>query len=117
MHLKISSPEKNIFEGSIRKITIPTEAGMLTILPEHAPMVTALKPGVINVYPTEMPGPDFIFENDSIALSVGKGMVFVDGKMVRIVTAVATTSLKDSENTLQTMKHDLEDQIKKLKVK
>jgi hypothetical protein len=42
-------------------------------------------------------------------------MAFVDGKIVRIVTAVATTLLKESEKDLETKKLKLEDDIKKLR--
>lgn len=42
-------------------------------------------------------------------------MAFVDGNVVRIVTAVATTSPEESAETLHKMKLALEDQIKLLK--
>jgi len=118
MLLKISSPSKIIYEWKIKQITLPTEWWMITILPNHNPLVTALKPGIINIVPTQKPtSSEFLFSKNSIPLSVSKGMVFVDGKIVRIVTAVATTNPKDSQKKLKTMKENLEWQIKLLKKK
>jgi len=116
MKLKISSPAKTIFEWEIKQITLPTEIGDVTILPWHAPMVTALKPGIINIVPTnQVPKNEFTFSKNTISISASKGMAFVDGKIVRVVTAVATTSLKESEKDLADKKKKLEDDIKLLR--
>lgn len=53
MQLKISSPAKTIFEWEIKEIILPTEIGEVKILPWHTPMVTVLKPWIINLIPTE----------------------------------------------------------------
>ena len=116
MKLKISSPEKVVYEWDVKQVSLPTETGMITVLPNHIPMVTSLKPWVIKIVPTESPSWDFIFSENSIQISVGKWMVFVDWKVIRIVTAVATTS-PDSEEVLEKMKVDLEENIKELKKK
>jgi mevalonate kinase len=42
-------------------------------------------------------------------------MVFIDGEMVRVVTAVATASPQESAKTLEQMKLKLESNIKQLK--
>ena len=116
MKLKISSPAKTIFEWAIKQITLPTEIGDVTILPWHTPMVTALKPWIIKIVPTDQVSKsEFIFTKNTISLSVSKWMAFVDGKIVRIVTAVATTSLTESEKDLEDKKIKLEDDIKLLR--
>jgi len=116
MQLKISSPAKIIFEWEIKQITLPTEIGDVTVLPWHAPMVTALKPGIIRIIPTqEVSKSDFIFTKNTISLSVSKWMAFVDGKIVRVVTAVATTSLAETEKELESKKIKLEEEIKQLR--
>lgn len=116
MKLKISSPEKVVYEWDIKQVSIPTETGILTILPNHIPMVTALKPWIIKIVPTQESPKEFVFSENSIQISVWKWMVFVDGKTMRIVTAVATTS-PESEEILEKMKLDLEDKIRELKKK
>lgn len=116
MKLKISSPEKVVYEWEVKQVSIPTETGIITVLPNHIPMVTALKPWIIKIVPTQDASKEFVFSENSIQISVWKWMVFVDGKTMRIVTAVATTS-PESEDILSKMKLDLEDKIKELKKK
>lgn len=48
--LKILTPEKVIYEDYISKIVIPTEAGEIGILPDHAPIVSVIKSGEIKIY-------------------------------------------------------------------
>lgn len=118
MKLKITSTSKNIFEGDIKQITLPTEIGDVTILPGHAPMVTALKPGIIKIIPKkQISTSEFIFTKNTISISISKWMAFVDGKIVRIVTAIATTSLSESEKDLKAKKLKLEEDIQQLKKK
>jgi F-type H+-transporting ATPase subunit epsilon len=46
---KIVTPDGVIYEDDIVKVTIPTQAGEITLLPDHAPLVSVLKPGEINI--------------------------------------------------------------------
>ena len=48
-------------------------------------------------------------------ISTSKGMVFVDGKNVRIVSAEATLAPEESENTLLQNKKNIEEKIRRLK--
>jgi F0F1-type ATP synthase epsilon subunit len=116
MQLKISSPAKTIFEWEIKQITLPTEIWDVTVLPWHAPMVTALKPWIIRIIPNkDVSESEFIFSKNTISLSISKWMAFVDGKIVRVVTAVATTSLAETEKELESKKSKLEEEIKQLR--
>lgn len=116
LQLKISSPEKLIFNWSIKQISIPTESWEFTILPGHAPMVSSLKPGIIKIIPEQEDiSNEFIFRKNIISISVSKWMIFVDGKKVHIVTSVATTKSIQWEDTLRKMKQELEEKIKILK--
>lgn len=45
--LKIVTPEKTVYEDEIDQITLPTKSGEITILPNHIPLVSSLKPGEI----------------------------------------------------------------------
>lgn len=47
LHLIISSPEKEIFSGEIKVVTLPGAAGSFNILPNHAPIVSTLKSGTV----------------------------------------------------------------------
>ncbi|MBP9719078.1 MAG: ATP synthase F1 subunit epsilon [Candidatus Levybacteria bacterium] len=45
MQLSIVTPEKNVWEGTITALTVPTTSGEITILPHHASLVTQIEPG------------------------------------------------------------------------
>lgn len=48
IHLTILNLKEKIFDGNVESITIPGEQGELTVLPNHVPIVTAIKSGAIN---------------------------------------------------------------------
>ncbi|MBD3359924.1 MAG: ATP synthase F1 subunit epsilon [Candidatus Buchananbacteria bacterium] len=46
---EIVTPEKIALKEMIKKVTVPTEEGFITVLPKHMPLVGILKPGVIEL--------------------------------------------------------------------
>ncbi len=44
--LKITTPERVVLEDEVGQISIPTESGEITILPDHVPLITTLSPGL-----------------------------------------------------------------------
>ncbi len=111
MKLKISTPTKVIRQGEINKISIPTETGNLKVMEGNPPMVTSVNPGIIKVWPMET----HVKVGNEMLVSTSKGMVFIDGKIVRIVSAEATLAPEESENSLMQNKKIFEDKIKRLK--
>ncbi len=47
MELKIITPEKVLYEGEAEAVTFPGLDGSFDVLPHHAPLIAALKKGVI----------------------------------------------------------------------
>ena len=50
MPFNIVTPEGVIYKDDVLKVTVPTEAGEVTILGNHAPMVSILKAGELHIY-------------------------------------------------------------------
>jgi F-type H+-transporting ATPase subunit epsilon len=46
--LDIVTPEKQVLSDSVDMVTVPTLSGEAGILPNHAPLISALKPGVLS---------------------------------------------------------------------
>jgi F-type H+-transporting ATPase subunit epsilon len=61
LHLEFVSPERILFSGDVDQVDLPGAEGDLGILPNHAPMVTALRPGVITVFREGMREPIVVF--------------------------------------------------------
>jgi F-type H+-transporting ATPase subunit epsilon len=52
-HFELVSPEKLIFAGDVEAVVVPGLEGEFTVLKDHAPLMSTLKPGVVSV---ETPG-------------------------------------------------------------
>ncbi|GKX52304.1 F0F1 ATP synthase subunit epsilon [Budvicia aquatica] len=48
-HLDVVSAENNLFSGEVKKIQVTGSEGELGIFPQHTPLLTAIKPGLIRI--------------------------------------------------------------------
>lgn len=46
---EIVTPEKMVLSREVLQVTVPTQSGEITILPEHIPLISILKPGVLEI--------------------------------------------------------------------
>lgn len=46
---EIVTPERVVLKEEISQVTVPTKEGEITVLPKHTPLVSTLKPGVIEL--------------------------------------------------------------------
>lgn len=53
MKLTVLTLKETLFDGSVQSVTLPAEMGELTILPNHVPIITALKKGLISAATTQ----------------------------------------------------------------
>jgi F-type H+-transporting ATPase subunit epsilon len=49
MKLEIVTPDKKLFEGEAKSLTVPGSEGSLGILNNHAPMIASLKKGTVKI--------------------------------------------------------------------
>lgn len=49
INFEIVTPERVVLKEEIKQVTAPTKSGEITILPSHIPLVSSLKPGVIEI--------------------------------------------------------------------
>jgi F-type H+-transporting ATPase subunit epsilon len=49
MQFDLVSPERRLASGQAKSVQIPGAEGQLTAMPDHAPMITTLRPGIIRV--------------------------------------------------------------------
>jgi F-type H+-transporting ATPase subunit epsilon len=48
-HFELVSPDKQMFSGAAESVLVPGSEGDFVVLKDHAPVMTALKPGVIAI--------------------------------------------------------------------
>ena len=50
LHFDLVSPEKRLFAGEVDMVVVPGEEGDFGVLPDHAPVMSAIRPGAITVH-------------------------------------------------------------------
>ena len=48
-HCRLLTPERTLFEQEVASLSLPTEAGEITILPEHVALTSVLAPGIAHL--------------------------------------------------------------------
>ena len=107
LQLDIVTPEKRVFSQEVDSVTLPGSEGELGILPQHIPLVTALKPGELVYFKAGKPE----------HFAVGTGFVEVTGQRVSVLTDMAMgegeidehaveAALKRAQERLEAIKHD-----------
>jgi F-type H+-transporting ATPase subunit epsilon len=77
--LEIVTPEKKVFDETVDAVTVPTATGEVGILPNHAPLISALKSGILS----------YSNKGASEKLVVSGGFVEVSTNKVSVLTDVA----------------------------
>ncbi|MCW0181010.1 F0F1 ATP synthase subunit epsilon [Zavarzinia sp.] len=49
VHFELVSPERRLFSADVEMVVVPGEEGDFAVLPDHAPFVALLRPGVVEV--------------------------------------------------------------------
>ena len=76
MNLEILTPEKTLFIGTVESVTLPGTQGMFTVLTNHAPMISSLRPGEIT----------YAQKEKRETLSIGEGFVEVRNNNITVCT-------------------------------
>ncbi|HEY8032299.1 MAG TPA: F0F1 ATP synthase subunit epsilon [Methylocella sp.] len=46
-HFELVSPEKLVYSGDVESVVVPGTEGEFTVLKDHAPLISTMKPGVV----------------------------------------------------------------------
>lgn len=82
LKLEIVTPEKRVVDETVDSVTVPTLTGEAGILPNHAPLISALKPGILT----------FTNKGTTEKLAVAGGFVEVSSDIVSVMTDTAESS-------------------------
>ncbi len=89
----IVSAEKDIFSGSVKMVVVTGEMGELGIAPQHAPLITRIKPGFVRI----------TLENgEHIEFYVSGGILEVQPQLVSVLadTAARAADLDEAKAIL-----------------
>ena len=48
-HFELVSPEKLLFSGDVEAVVVPGLEGQFTVMKDHAPVMTVLKAGIVEI--------------------------------------------------------------------
>ena len=110
IHFDLVSPERLLLSEDVDMVTLPGAEGYFGVLAGHAPVISALRPGVIEVKGGETPG---------LRLFVRGGFAEVDAKKVIVLAeeaipmadfgvAALDQRIRDTEEDLVAAKTDAE---------
>ena len=110
IHFDLVSPERLLLSEDVDMVTLPGTEGYFGVLAGHAPVISTLRPGVIEVKGGE---------TDDLRLFVSGGFAEVDGKKVIVLAeeaipmadfdvAALDQRIRDTEEDLVAAKTDAE---------
>ena len=104
LHFELVSPERLLMDMEVDAVVVPGSEGDFMVLPRHAPMMTTIRPGVVQVSADES-GSTRLFIRGGFAEVTPKGLVILAEEAVDL----ADLSKSDLEGRLRDAKEDLED--------
>ena len=82
LKLEIVTPEKRVVDAEVDSVTVPTASGEAGILPNHAPLISALKPGILS----------YSVKGTAERLVVSGGFIEVSSEKVAVLADSAETA-------------------------
>ncbi len=101
--VEIVSPESLVFSQDVNSVTVPGSEGYFTIMGEHAPLMSILKPGFVTV----------VQDKDDSSFYVGGGFVDVSPDGVSILAEIAKTS---ADFSVEQIEQEIENAKKQLQL-
>ncbi|MGA8172600.1 MAG: F0F1 ATP synthase subunit epsilon [Methylocystis sp.] len=103
-HFELVSPEKLLFSGDVEQVVAPGVDGQFTVLANHAPVMTTLKPGVVTIG-SAAGKVEKLFVRGGFADVCAKGFTILAEQAV----AVADVDLAKLEADIKDAREDLSD--------
>lgn len=106
IELKIVTPERVLYEGSVEGVSIPTVEGEITVLPGHLPVISAIKAGELKIKK----------EGNYEYFSITRGVAEISGNSIVILTEAAERAEEVDEKRAEEARKKAKDLMDKVKV-
>ena len=100
--LEIISPERIIFSGDIKMVTLPSYEGDMSVLKQHISIITFLRPGIIRAQKNEGNFEEFFVQDGTVEY-------FNDSLVVLSVSAINVKDL--SKEFVDNLNKDTQDKL------
>ena len=82
LRLEIVTPERRVLDAEVESVTVPTASGEAGILTNHAPLVSALKPGIVS----------YTVKGSTAKLAISGGFIEVNSDKVAVLVDTAESA-------------------------
>tara|TARA_B100000029_G_C17080712_1_gene780423 strand:- start:137 stop:544 length:408 start_codon:yes stop_codon:yes gene_type:complete len=103
--LQLVSPDKEHFIGQVEMVVLPGEEGDFSVLPEHAPIITYLRPGKISIIEDEGNKQSYFVASGFVKVDNNNCMVLVD-----YIKNKEDLNVEDSKKELSTILSKIENE-------
>lgn len=79
LRLKVATPERVLYDGSVTQVSLPTPMGEITILPNHIPLVSVVSPGELRIK----------IDGHETPLAVSSGVVEISHNTITVLADTA----------------------------
>jgi F-type H+-transporting ATPase subunit epsilon len=98
LRLEIVTPERKVLSETVDMVTIPTASGEIGVLPNHAPLISSLKPGILTYTHGSVSG----------KLVIASGFVEINDNKVSVLADIAETADEIDVEKARLQKEELE---------
>ncbi len=105
IHFELVSPERLLLDMAAASIVVPGTEGDFTVLPGHAPVMSTIRPGVVEVTAVEGEEPSRLFVRGGFAEVTSDGLVILAEEAI----SLAEISREELEQKVADAREDLED--------
>ncbi|MEQ1604781.1 MAG: F0F1 ATP synthase subunit epsilon [Pyrinomonadaceae bacterium] len=98
LRLEIVTPENRVLDTEVDSVTVPTASGEVGILPSHAPLVSAIKPGVLA----------YTIKGTTDRLAISGGFLEVNANKVAVLADSAETAEEIDIDAARTTRDEAE---------
>ncbi|MCH8862593.1 MAG: F0F1 ATP synthase subunit epsilon [Proteobacteria bacterium] len=105
IHFELVSPERLLMDIAAASVVVPGSEGDFTVLPGHAPVMSTIRPGVVEVMETGGGEPSRLFVRGGFAEVTSEGLVILAEEVI----VLADVSREELQQKVADAGEDVED--------
>ena len=108
-HFELVSPERLLFSGEVESVVVPGVEGLFEVLKDHAPVMSILKAGIVEIFATLTKAPERLVVRGGFADVAASGLTLLaDGAtpLEQFDMAQLAQDIRDAEDDLADAKTD-----------
>ena len=115
LRLDFVTPERLLYSNDVEQVIVPGSEGEFTILSDHSPIISSLKPGYIKIYEDLSNEPNIYFVTDGFVDMASNQLTILAQSAIE-KSQLTTKNLEDIVNSYQGEADNTENEAKKNKL-